>query len=90
MTKEEILDVIKDKSKNYQVKFTKANGDERLMNFTLNHELIDDLNMTPKGTGNSTPNDDILKVVELCESGTSQWRSFRFDSVISISEYNPE
>lgn len=90
MTKEEILETIKDKSKNYQVKFIKANGDERLMNFTQNHELIEDLDMTPKGTGSAIQNDDILKVVELCDNGISQWRSFRFDSVISVQEYNPE
>jgi len=89
MTKEEILRVVSDKSRNYQVKFTKSNGDERFMRFTLNPELIGDLNMTPKGNG--TPhNDDILKVVELCDNGEVQWRSFRLDSVISIEEYNPE
>ena len=44
MTKDEILKVIEDKTKNYQVKFIKSNGDHRLMRFTLNHELINDLN----------------------------------------------
>ena len=88
MTKDEILKVIEDKTKNYEVKFIKSNGDKRLMRFTLNSELIGDLNMTPKGNG-VPPNNDILKVVELCENGDVQWRSFRFDSVVSIEEYNP-
>jgi hypothetical protein len=88
MTKDQILQFIEDKTKNFKVKFIKSDGTERIMNFTRNTDLIDDLNMTPKGTG-IINNPDILKVVELCEDGKTQWRSFRFDSVISIEEYNP-
>lgn len=88
MTKDEILQKIQDRTKNYTVKFTKSDGSERLMNFTLNSDLIDDFELTPKGTGtHNSP--DVLKVVELCENGSTQWRSFRFDSVLSLDEYNP-
>lgn len=88
MTKDEILQKIQDRTKNYSVTFTKSDGSERLMNFTLNSDLIDDFELTPKGTGNNS-SPEVLKVVELCENGTTQWRSFRFDSVISLTEYNP-
>ena len=88
MTKDEILQKIQDKTKNYSVKFIKSDGSERLMNFTLNSDLIDDFDLTPKGVGgHSSP--EVLKVVELCENGSTQWRSFRFDSVVSLDEYNP-
>ena len=88
MTKDQILEKIQDRTKNYSVKFTKSDGSERIMNFTLNSDLIDDFELTPKGTGGNS-NQEVLKVVELCENGTTQWRSFRFDSVISLDEYNP-
>lgn len=88
MTKDEILQKIQDRTKNYSVTFIKSDGSERLMNFTLNSDLIDDFELTPKGTGNNA-SPEVLKVVELCENGMTQWRSFRFDSVISLTEYNP-
>jgi hypothetical protein len=85
MTKDEILEKVKDKTKNYKVNFTKADGSNREMKFTRDEDLMGDMNLTPKGTGHAT-SDEALKVIELCDDGKTQWRSFRYDSVISLEE----
>ena len=87
MTREQVLDFISDKNKNYRVSFTKQNGDKRIMIFTRSHELIDDMNLTPSGTGGSASDAESIRVVELCNDGKAQWRSFKYSSILSLEEY---
>lgn len=86
MTREEVLNFIEDKNKNYRVTFTKQNGDKRIMIFTRSHELVEDMNLTPTGTGH-TSDAEAIRVVELCDDGKAQWRSFKYSSVLSLEEY---
>lgn len=66
-----------------KVAFTKANGEERLMECTLlNSEIPTEL--LPKSDGNTVSvNTDIVKVFDI---EINQWRSFRVDSVIDFKE----
>jgi hypothetical protein len=86
MTREEVLKLIEDKNKNYRVTFTKQNGDKRIMIFTRSHEMMEDMNLVPSGTG-STSDVEALRVMELCDDGKAQWRSFKYSSIISLEEY---
>jgi hypothetical protein len=62
------------------VTFTKVNGDERVMQCTLNEALlpaqIDLEEAIEKKT--KTPNPDVLAVYDVTAQG---WRSFRWDSL---------
>lgn len=86
MTREEVLNFIEDRNKNYRVTFTKQNGDKRIMIFTRSHELVEDMNLTPTGTGHAS-DAEAIRVVELCDDGKAQWRSFKYSSVTSLEEY---
>lgn len=61
-----------------EVRFRKVNGDERVMNCTLNTDIV------PKYEGTTTrkKNDNVLCVWDVDANG---WRSFRLDSV---SQFN--
>ena len=61
------------------VKFKKVNGDERLMECTLNMDFIPE-NHQPT-TAATTHSNEVVRVYEPKSEG---WRSFRGDSVISF------
>jgi hypothetical protein len=68
------------------VKFTKVDGDERVMHCTIAEHLIPE-DMVPKTSNLLTgeyfpPNMAVLKVFDL---DIKQWRSFRVDSVKEMS-----
>ena len=80
-TRDEMLNALRDGF--CEVLFTKANGEERLMECTLMQEEIPQ-ELMPKTDNNKTePNLEILKVFDV---GINQWRSFRIDSVIEFKE----
>lgn len=61
-----------------EIVFTKKDGTERTMKCTLNPSLV-----TPyekKSDKQKTVNEDVLPVFDLDKK---EWRSFRFDSIIS-------
>ena len=57
------------------VTFTKANGDERVMECTLAEYLL------PETTQPSSNNEDVCVVFDL---EANAWRSFRYDCVTSV------
>ena len=59
-----------------EVTFTKANGDKRVLKCTLQEEYL------PEYNGDSTrkKNENVISVWDI---ESKDWRSFRFDSVIS-------
>ena len=61
------------------VKFTKADGTERLMKCTLAEGIIKP--HEKKTDREKVPNDNILSVWDIEKDG---WRSFRIDSVLEI------
>lgn len=61
-----------------EVKFTKVNGEERIMVCSLNDNYIPSYEFK----GKKQPNDDVLPVWDIENMG---WRSFRLDSVISYN-----
>ncbi len=63
----------------WRVRFTKRDGTERTMFCTRSMELIPEENH-PKGA-NITENPDVLRVWSVKDEG---WRSFRFDSIMSV------
>ena len=80
-TRDEMLNALRENV--CQVLFTKANGEERLMECTLMQDEIPQ-ELMPKTDGNTVqPNLDIVKVFDV---GINQWRSFRVDSVIEFKE----
>jgi hypothetical protein len=64
-----------------QVKFTKSNGEERVMRCTTNEFEIS-IEKLPKGTG-PRHTDEVQRVFDVDKQ---EWRSFRWDSVIEIKE----
>lgn len=64
------------------VKFTKVNGEERLMRCTLKEDLLPEpVASDAEINRNRHPNDSVQVVWDLEKTG---WRSFRVDSVINI------
>lgn len=59
------------------VKFTKVNGEERLMDCTLLNGMIPE-NMQPKTEDNKEPNLEVIRVYDVKAEG---WRSFRVENV---------
>lgn len=73
------------------VTFTKADGTDRHMHCTLNHELVpslydlhEDVNKTPEAKQARAPNLEVLSVWDLDKAA---WRSFRLDKIKYFS-YN--
>ncbi len=64
------------------VKFTKVNGEDRLMRCTLKEDLIPEpVASDTEVNRNRKPNESVQVVWDLEKVG---WRSFRVDSVIDI------
>lgn len=59
------------------VKFTKVNGDERVMKCTLQGSFLPEMVSTES---TRKKNEDVLSVWDIDNSG---WRSFRLDSIVS-------
>jgi len=62
------------------ITFTKADGTQRVLRCTLQESALPQVDAS-KVTTTKKQNDDALAVWDLDNAG---WRSFRFDSVISI------
>lgn len=60
-----------------EIMFTKKDGTERVMKCTLKPKLIPEEH-TPKGTGTTKENLDVVNVFDLDKIG---WRSFLVDNV---------
>jgi len=67
--------------KNLCITFTKQDGDERKLYCTLVGSQIPE-DKHPKGTSTRAPTPEVQKVFDVDEG---EWRSFRWDSVISVS-----
>ena len=59
-----------------RITFTKVNGDERVMDCTLQEHMI-----PQTGESNRKKNEEVLPVFDINKGG---WRSFRLDSVTNI------
>ena len=64
-----------------RVTFTKKNGEERVMDCTLNMSSVPEDKM-PKGTGSN--NGDVSEIIKVYDIENEGWRSFRVDSVTSF------
>jgi len=67
-----------------EIKFTKVNGDERVMLATLSEDLIP-MDLRPKDDAvvqPRVPNPDVQRVYDVEADG---WRSFRWDSLMEWS-----
>jgi len=62
------------------VEFTKVNGDKRVMECTLKEDLLPQVEVTT--TSKKKPNPEVMSVWATDVNG---WRSFRLDSVNSVS-----
>jgi len=80
MQKSDIVSVLQ--SNVCDVKFTKVNGEERLMRCTLKEDLLPEpVASDAEINRNRAPKDSVQVVWDLEKTG---WRSFRIDSVIDI------
>ena len=84
MNKEEVKSLI-DESSFYKVTFIKQNGDLREMLFTISKAVMEKHGILPQGKRNYS-DDKALRVVEITSKGEAQWRSFCYDSVISLEK----
>lgn len=78
MTREDMVTALREAV--CKVVFTKANGDERVMNATLLKEHLANHPLT--GTGDNYTND----VIRVIDTDIDEWRSFRVDSVKSFEK----
>ena len=62
--------------KSMRITFTKVNGDERIMDCTLQEHMI-----PQTGESNRKKNEEALPVFDI---NKGEWRSFRLDSVTNI------
>lgn len=77
-TKQEFIDILKHNT--CRVVFTKKDSSERVMNCTLQSEVIETNGLIPKGTGVVVPETQVRCIdVDLME-----WRSFNVDSVLKF------
>ena len=60
------------------INFTKVNGEERVMNCTLNETLL------PEAVTSDSEKKENLDVIAVWDTDKDAWRSFRVDSVNSI------
>jgi len=60
------------------INFTKVNGEERVMNCTLNETLL------PEAITSDSEKKENLDVIAVWDTDKDAWRSFRVDSVNSI------
>jgi hypothetical protein len=59
-----------------RITFTKVNGDERVMDCSLQEHLV-----PPTNPDNRKENEEVLPVFDI---NKGEWRSFRMDSIIKI------
>ena len=62
--------------KSMRITFTKVNGEERVMDCTLQEHMIPETNES-----NRKQNEEVLPVFDI---NKGEWRSFRLDSVTNI------
>ena len=62
------------------VKFKKSNGEEREMKCTLKEGIV--VPYQPKTENTKKHNDEVLPVWDIDKN---EWRSFRYDSIISVT-----
>ena len=62
--------------KSMRITFTKVNGDERIMDCTLQEHMIPETNES-----NRKQNEEVLPVFDI---NKGEWRSFRLDSITNI------
>jgi hypothetical protein len=84
MNKEEVMKIVNE-SDFYKVTFIKQNGDIRDMLFTISKAVMEKHGILPQGKRNYS-DDKALRVVEITSKGEAQWRSFCYDSVISLEK----
>ena len=63
------------------IRFTKKDGDERVIKATLKEDLIP-FDMIPKGTSTRKKSEESQSVVDVEKD---EWRSFRWDSVKQLN-----
>ena len=78
-SKEDLIDILKNNIVN--VKFTKADGSERVMRCTLREDIA--VSYTKKTDKEKEKNDNIVPVWDLEKEA---WRSFRFDSILEVDK----
>jgi hypothetical protein len=78
ISKEALKQQLKEGTKT--ITFTKADGTQRVLRCTLQESALPQVDAS-KVTTTKKQNDDALAVWDLDNAG---WRSFRFDSVISV------
>lgn len=64
----------------YIVKFTKLDGTERTMKCTRSYDII------PKETITSLKNKESQSTLTVWDIDINQWRSFRYDRIISVEK----
>ena len=79
-TKENLIDMLR--SNIVTVTFTKVNGEERVMKCTLMSEYIPN---APTNNGQVLLQESESKAVSVWDTEMNGWRSFRVDSVKSVS-----
>ena len=63
-------------SRAMRITFTKVNGEERIMDCTLQEHMI-----PATAANNRKQNEDVLPVFDI---NKGEWRSFRLDSIINV------
>lgn len=79
-TKENLIDMLRNNI--VTVTFTKVNGEERTMKCTLMAEYVPN---APSNNGQVLLQESESKAVSVWDTEVNGWRSFRIDSVKSIS-----
>ena len=79
-TKENLIDMLRHNI--VTVTFTKVNGEERVMKCTLMSEYVTN---APTNNGQVLLQESESKAVSVWDTEANGWRSFRVDSVKSIS-----
>ena len=79
-TKENLIDMLRNNI--VTVTFTKVNGEERTMKCTLMAEYVPN---APSNNGQVLIQESESKAVSVWDTEVNGWRSFRVDSVKSIS-----
>jgi len=79
-TKENLIDMLRNNI--VTVTFTKVNGEERTMKCTLMSEYVPN---APTNNGQVLLQESESKAVSVWDTEANGWRSFRVDSVKSIS-----
>ena len=59
-----------------KITFTKVNGEERIMDCTLQEQMV-----PPTDVNNRKENEEVLPVFDI---NKGEWRSFRLDSITNI------